>query len=70
MAKTKQSANEGSAYPSVAALAGDLGMCERSVRDALRRGEIPCIRIGKRYILPRAAIAEWLRTAGRLNVVA
>ena len=70
MAKTKQSANVGSAYPSVAALAGDLGMCERSVRDALQRGEIPCIRIGKRYILPRAAIAEWLRTAGRLNVVA
>ena len=41
-----------------------LGMCERSLRDALRRGEVPCIKIGKRYILPRSAIAEWLRTAG------
>jgi hypothetical protein len=30
----------------------------------LRRGIIPHIRIGKRFILPRAAIAEWLRTAG------
>jgi excisionase family DNA binding protein len=60
-----------SAYPSVRALADDIGMCERSVRDALRRGEIPCIKIGKRYILPRAAIAEWLRNAGgRLNVIA
>jgi excisionase family DNA binding protein len=69
--KRKQSATKsGSAYPSVAALAEDLGMCERSVRDALHRGEIPHIRIGKRYILPRAAIAEWLRTAGRLNVIA
>jgi excisionase family DNA binding protein len=53
------------AYHSVAELANDLGMCERSVRDALRRGEIPHIRLGKRFILPRAAIAEWLRGAGR-----
>jgi excisionase family DNA binding protein len=65
MAKTKQNANEGgSAYPSVRELAEDLGMCERSVRDALRRGEIPHIRIGKRYILPRAAIRRWLEDAG------
>jgi excisionase family DNA binding protein len=59
----------GSAYPSVAALADDLGMCERSVRDALRRGEIPHIKIGKRYILPRAAIAEWLKGAGTLTPI-
>jgi excisionase family DNA binding protein len=63
----------GSAYPSVRALAVDIGMCERSTRDALRRGEIPCIKIGKRYILPKAAIQRWLEEAGghpRLNVVA
>ena len=30
----------------------------------LRRGEIPHIRVGRRFILPKAAIAEWLRTAG------
>jgi hypothetical protein len=65
MRKTKQNANQsGSAYRSVRELAGDIGMCERSLRDALRRGEVPCIKIGKRYILPRSAIAEWLRTAG------
>lgn len=63
MAKTKASAG-GSTYPSVGALAQDLGMCERSVRDALRRDEIPHIRVGKRYILPRAAIQDWLRNAG------
>jgi excisionase family DNA binding protein len=54
-----------STYPSMAALAEELGMCERSTRDAVRRNEIPHIRIGKRYILPRAAIADWLRTAGQ-----
>lgn len=54
-----------STYPSVAALAKDIGLSERSTRSALRRGEIPHIRVGRRFILPRAAIAEWLRSAGR-----
>lgn len=54
-----------STYPSVAALARDIGLSERSTRNALRRGEIPHIRIGRRFILPKAAVAEWLRTAGQ-----
>jgi excisionase family DNA binding protein len=66
MVKSEKTANNITpAYPSVAALANDLGMCERSVRASLRRGEIPHIRLGKRFILPRAAIADWLRNAGR-----
>ena len=60
-----QSRTETSAYRSVAELAKDIGLSERSTRAALRRGEIPHIRIGRRFILPRAAIADWLRTAGR-----
>jgi excisionase family DNA binding protein len=63
MKRTKP--NTASTYPSVKALADDIGMCERSTRDALRRGEIPHIKIGKRYVLPRAAIQEWLRNAGQ-----
>lgn len=54
-----------STYRSVAALAEEIGLSERSTRNALRRGEIPHIRVGRRFILPKAAIAEWLRTAGR-----
>jgi excisionase family DNA binding protein len=54
-----------STYRSVAALAADLGLSERSTRSGLRRGEIPHIRVGRRFILPRSAIAEWLRSAGR-----
>src|ERR1700733_11108429 len=62
---TETAANESeSTYRSVAALAADLGLSERSARGALRRGEIPHIRVGRRFILPKAAIAEWLRTAG------
>jgi excisionase family DNA binding protein len=60
-----QADGRASTYPTVAALAADLGLSERSTRTALRRGEIPHIRLGRRFILPRAAIAEWLRTAGR-----
>jgi excisionase family DNA binding protein len=55
-----------STYRSVAALAADIGLSERSTRSALRRGVIPHIRVGRRFILPKAAIAEWLRTAGRI----
>lgn len=59
-----------SAYRSVTELAKDIGLSERSTRAALRRGEIPHIRVGRRFILPRAAIAEWLRSAGRSSEVA
>jgi excisionase family DNA binding protein len=58
-----------STYRSVAELAIDLGLSERSTRSAIRRGEIPHIRVGRRFILPRAAIAEWLRTAGQGNAI-
>jgi excisionase family DNA binding protein len=58
-----------STYRSVAELATDLGLSERSTRGALRRGEIPHIRVGRRFILPRAAIAEWLRTAGAVGPI-
>src|ERR1051325_10294788 len=60
-----QTGGNESTYRSVAALAADIGLSERSTRNALRRSEIPHIRVGRRFILPKAAIAEWLRTAGR-----
>jgi len=56
-----------STYSSVGELAADIGLSERSTRSALRRGEIPHIRVGRRFILPRAAIADWLRTAGKAD---
>lgn len=60
-----QAGGSESTYRSVAALAAEIGLSERSTRSALRRGEIPHIRVGRRFILPKAAIAEWLRTAGQ-----
>jgi len=65
MIENTEPQTETSTYRSVTELAEDIGLSERSTRAALRRGEIPHIRVGRRFILPRAAIAEWLRTAGR-----
>lgn len=52
-------------YNSVDELAKEIGISRQAAYVALRRGIIPSIRIGKRFVLPRAAIAEWLRTAGQ-----
>ncbi len=64
--------NEGSSsnhvtavFPTVEALATHLGISRQSAYAALRSGIIPHVRIGKRFILPRAAIDRWLRNAGR-----
>lgn len=67
--KTKPSQG-GSVYPSVGALAEELNISRQSAYDALQRGEIPAIRIGKRWLLPKAAIAAWLGNAGRDRKIA
>jgi excisionase family DNA binding protein len=52
-------------YPSVEALAAELGLSRAVVYRELRAGRIPAIRVGpRRFVIPRAAVAEWLRSAG------
>lgn len=48
-------------YRSVEELAKELGISRQSAYAALRNNTIPHIRLGKRYILPKAAITEWFR---------
>lgn len=57
--KTRDQAN--AIYQSVEELAKELGISRQSAYAALRNNTIPHIRLGKRYVLPRAAIAEWFR---------
>lgn len=58
-------------YRNVDELARELGLGRLTVYGALRDGTIPSIRVGRRYLLPRAAIQEWLRSAGgQLKVIA
>lgn len=37
-----------------------LGLDQKSVYAAARRGEIPCRRVGRRYLFGRQAIETWL----------
>ena len=54
----------GATYSSVDDLARELGISRQKAYTELRSGKIPSIRLGRRFIIPRAAIAEWLRNAG------
>lgn len=42
-----------------------LGVNRKTVYDAVNRRQLPCARLGRRVLLSRAAINEWL--AGRLR---
>ena len=48
----------------VAEAAKRLGICRNSAYEAIARGEIPVIRIGKRLLVPKAAL-ETLLAAGQ-----
>ena len=41
-------------------LARLLGIARNGVYSALRSGKIPHIRIGRRFVIPRAAVDAWL----------
>lgn len=44
-------------------LASRLGICRQAIYRGLREGTIPSIRLGKRFIIPRSAVNEWLSSA-------
>ncbi len=50
---------------SVPEVAAWLGVNRKTVYDAVNRRELPCARLGRRVILSRAAITDWL--AGRVR---
>lgn len=64
MSKSKFHGNPELVYHSVDELAKVLGLSRQSTYNALRIGDIPSIRLGKRFILPKPAIQEWMRNAG------
>ena len=44
--------------------AAHLGISRNSVYEAVRRGEIPSVRIGGRIVIPRRRFLDWLGEAG------
>lgn len=65
MTKTAKTNATAAVYKSVEELAKELGISRQAAYRELNQGLIPSIRIGKRFIIPRAAIQEWLKTAGQ-----
>lgn len=56
--------NADKAAYSVEEVAKLLGTGRGQTYQAVRDGSIPCIRIGRRVIIPKAAFHRWLETAG------
>lgn len=56
-------------YASVEEFAREIGISRQSAYAALRKNTIPHIRLGKRYILPKAAISEWLRNPAAFELL-
>jgi excisionase family DNA binding protein len=54
-------------FDSVDDLAAHIGLSRHSTYMGLRNRDIPSLRVGKRFIIPKAAIAEWLKSAGRVT---
>ena len=40
-----------------------LGVSRAVVYESLRTGIIPCLRLGKRYVIPRTAFHRWLEVS-------
>lgn len=45
--------------------ADEFRISRNTVGRLLNEGEIPAIRLGRRWFIPRAAVDSWLATAGR-----
>ena len=46
---------------SVAETANHLGTCRKTVYTMIHNGEIPFIRVGRKYIVPTEELKRWLR---------
>lgn len=50
----------GATYSSVEACAEEIGVSPRHLREQIRRNQFPHLRIGRRIVLPRHAVLEFL----------
>ena len=44
------------------AAAAMLGISASAVREGMRRGDVPAVRVGRRRVIPRYAFDAWLKT--------
>lgn len=55
---------------SIADLCALTGLSRNSIYGGIRRGQIPSLRVGARYVLPRPMIDTWLRRGSQLSAEA
>jgi len=41
-------------------VAEKLGICSHLVRRQIKKGVIPCVKVGDRYLIPKVAFERWL----------
>jgi excisionase family DNA binding protein len=46
------------------------GLSVGATYDLLESGGMPSIRIGKKFLIPRAALIEWINSCGKAHVTA
>lgn len=54
----------GRATLTVQETAARLGIGRNAAYEAIRRGELPAVRIGRRLLVPEAALSKWLEHGG------
>ena len=52
---------------SVAEAAQEIGCSPKLIRDLITRNEIPHVRLGRRVVLPRELLREWLERRASAN---
>jgi excisionase family DNA binding protein len=67
MAQRAESASGTLSVPEAARL---LGIGRNTAYEAIRRGELPALRIGRRLLVPRAALESLLSAVGTRSAVA
>jgi excisionase family DNA binding protein len=64
----KKQTTEKPVFNNVDDLANELGLSRAVVYREIRAGRIPHLRLGRRIVLPRSAIAAWLHDGGLRRV--
>jgi excisionase family DNA binding protein len=45
-----------------------LGLSRNSVYEGLHSGQIPCVKVGRRFLIPKAAVDRWLMSGSTATV--
>jgi len=50
-------------------VADKLGICSQLVRRQIKKGVIPCVKVGDRYLIPIVAFERWLAEGNQTGTI-